>query len=288
MGRYLMRVPLGFDAPINEPWSGYLNPYQELASECAHCKGTGFGPRALEIESQFYGNSPIEKRWAGNPYPTCTTNKHLKDLAYANAVYYTTSGKYLGSVRCEQDKSFETQYEREQQRLNSIKASCLSMRLGVEEVLAYLETDSGLKKFFELKRFDSMQADMVPRGDVEFTALEFAHFLAAAPLTGGSGYLYFLQKYICEKEKVPLECAHCKGEGSFITKANQHLVEQWTRIEPPKGEGYQMWQSVSDGPISPVFQSARELARYCAQNPWGADKHNPPSEQDWIDLIEKF
>lgn len=36
------------------------------------------------------------------------------------------------------------------------------------------------------------------------------------------------------------------------------------RVEPPEGEGYQLWQTVSDAPMSPVFATPEELARYMA------------------------
>jgi hypothetical protein len=34
---------------------------------------------------------------------------------------------------------------------------------------------------------------------------------------------------------------------------------------PPKGEGWQLWQTVSDGPVTPVFATADELIDYMSQ-----------------------
>lgn len=34
---------------------------------------------------------------------------------------------------------------------------------------------------------------------------------------------------------------------------------------PPKGEGWQLWQTVSDGPTTPVFKTAEELIDYMCQ-----------------------
>jgi hypothetical protein len=36
-------------------------------------------------------------------------------------------------------------------------------------------------------------------------------------------------------------------------------------ICPPEGEGWQLWQTVSDGPISPVFATADELIDWMCQ-----------------------
>jgi hypothetical protein len=39
--------------------------------------------------------------------------------------------------------------------------------------------------------------------------------------------------------------------------------EDWERQEPPSGEGWQVWETVSEGsPISPVFSSEKELKQY--------------------------
>lgn len=55
-------------------------------------------------------------------------------------------------------------------------------------------------------------------------------------------------------------------------------------IEPPAGEGYQIWETVSEGsPISPVFATPEELAHYMAGNPQSADKGS--SFESWTAFI---
>jgi hypothetical protein len=40
------------------------------------------------------------------------------------------------------------------------------------------------------------------------------------------------------------------------------------RTDPPKGEGYQLWETVSEGsPCSPVFKSPEELAHWLTHSP---------------------
>lgn len=52
-----------------------------------------------------------------------------------------------------------------------------------------------------------------------------------------------------------------------------------------RGEYYQIWQTVSDGPYSPAFETAEELARWCADNPWGMEENNPVPYEAWLQFI---
>jgi hypothetical protein len=56
-------------------------------------------------------------------------------------------------------------------------------------------------------------------------------------------------------------CPTCKGSG--IDPETEAKYEAWERTEPPVGEGWQLWETVSEGsPISPVFQDAETLAQW--------------------------
>lgn len=38
-------------------------------------------------------------------------------------------------------------------------------------------------------------------------------------------------------------------------------------VEPPEGEGYQLWETTSEGsPVSPVFKTLDELCEWCEVN----------------------
>lgn len=55
------------------------------------------------------------------------------------------------------------------------------------------------------------------------------------------------------------------------------LYEEWTPIEPPKGDGWQLWTGEApDGrPYSPVFSSCEDLAKWCS-------KKFKTAYQDWL------
>ncbi len=39
------------------------------------------------------------------------------------------------------------------------------------------------------------------------------------------------------------------------------------KVDPPTGEGYQLWETTSEGsPVSPVFKAAEDLAAWCEKN----------------------
>ena len=63
-------------------------------------------------------------------------------------------------------------------------------------------------------------------------------------------------------------CTTCGGEG--IHPEAKAAYDAWTQTPVPEGEGWQMWETASEGsPISPVFQAPDDLARYMSANPWG-------------------
>ncbi|RJQ46860.1 MAG: hypothetical protein C4534_02100 [Gaiellales bacterium] len=59
-------------------------------------------------------------------------------------------------------------------------------------------------------------------------------------------------------------CERCQGEGEVWTSPEmKQKSESWEREEPPTGEGWQTWETVSEGsPVSPVFATSDELAAW--------------------------
>lgn len=59
-------------------------------------------------------------------------------------------------------------------------------------------------------------------------------------------------------------CAMCHGHALLDAYEGQSAdIEAWEPTEPPAGDGWQLWETVSDGsPISPVFPTADGLAAW--------------------------
>jgi hypothetical protein len=102
-------------------------------------------------------------------------------------------------------------------------------------------------------------------------------------------YTSSTQYVICLAELARLgkevKCPHCKGEGEFWpSEAAKQAYEGWEKEEPPVGDGFQMWETVSEGsPISPVFATAEELATFMAGTRFGGDEGTP--YETWLSFI---
>lgn len=73
-------------------------------------------------------------------------------------------------------------------------------------------------------------------------------------------------------------CSTCQGEGSVEKHPGQRAeAEAWEPTDPPQGDGWQLWETVSEGsPISPVFATADQLAEWMSQPERG--RHWVPAE----------
>lgn len=80
------------------------------------------------------------------------------------------------------------------------------------------------------------------------------------------------------------QCQACSGTGE--DPATRAASEAWRPTEPPKGPGWQMWETVSEGsPISPVFATAEALGQWCADNNGGSWRRPGPSYETWMGMI---
>jgi len=69
-------------------------------------------------------------------------------------------------------------------------------------------------------------------------------------------------------------CTVCKGKKRVVNPnpavqqlyTDVDLFEEWRPIEPPKGDGWQLWQVRADGgyPQSAVYKSDEQLAKWCS------------------------
>ena len=85
-----------------------------------------------------------------------------------------------------------------------------------------------------------------------------------------------------ELKRVPLDFDAPLGE---VWGGYQHS-DMFDDIEPPSGEGYQCWETVSEGsPISPVFKTLDELCQWLANHPTGIT--DQLSASDWKDALSK-
>lgn len=64
----------------------------------------------------------------------------------------------------------------------------------------------------------------------------------------------------CRLLGIPRYCDDCLGSGAVAGQDELKAAEEWEGTDPPEGEGYQLWETVSEGsPITPVFATLDEL-----------------------------
>jgi len=76
-----------------------------------------------------------------------------------------------------------------------------------------------------------------------------------------------LTQFRADKAGVPLLCGPCGGHGSVEKYPGQRAdAEAWKATDPPTGEGWQFWETVSEGsPVSPVFATADDLVTWLVE-----------------------
>jgi hypothetical protein len=71
---------------------------------------------------------------------------------------------------------------------------------------------------------------------------------------------------------------HCWSQHRLVCpSADGEDCDCYYSREPPKGEGWQLWQTVSDGPLSPVFKTPEELINWMCE----PDTVNPNRYCPW-------
>lgn len=80
-------------------------------------------------------------------------------------------------------------------------------------------------------------------------------------------------------------CPACKGEG--IAADNRKAYKRWKPKEPPSGDGWQMWETTSEGsPVSPVFATPEELAHWLADNGASSFGSSTSTYEQWLAMIQ--
>lgn len=267
MGRELKRVPLDFDQPLNEVWKGFLNPLY-VAKQCPDCEGSGGSEHANILKNKWYGYVPFNPEERGSK-PFAVDNPYIRSLAHRNC-REDDDGERVSSI-----------VAREVSRLCSHFNGQWCHHLGSQDVAALVEAGR------------LMDLTHTWTKDGGWTAKEPAYLPTPEEVNNWSidGFGHdSINQWVCVKAECkingwPEECSTCKGEGEiWPSEEAKKAYDEWEQYEPPEGEGYQIWETVSEGsPISPVFATPEELAGYMTTTRWGADKGTPYNT--WLKFI---
>lgn len=91
----------------------------------------------------------------------------------------------------------------------------------------------------------------------------------------------------CERLGHDTKCTKCEGEGLiWDSPENKIKCEEWVREDPPVGDGWQMWETTSEGsPISPVFASPEILALWLSDTGASSFGDDTASYEEWMRMI---
>lgn len=268
MGRELKRVSLEFSWPLNEPWKGYIND-RHTATKCAACDGDGASSEARRLKHLWYGHEPFKPEDRGSA-PLTIVHSRVRAFAERNI---THAPDFYGSG--------EAAIVRESQRLCNLWNGSWSHHLNQDDVDA-LVTANRLWDFTRTWTAGTGWKDKEP--PYRPTAQEVNDWSLS-----GFGHDSINQWVVveaeCKRLGVPDTCAACDGEGEVWPSADaKSYWEAWEKTEPPIGNGFQIWETVSEGsPISPVLSSPEDLARHMASTKWGAD--DGTSYETWLAFI---
>jgi hypothetical protein len=264
MGRELKRVALDFKYPENKVWEGYLNPYYSKQQKCQKCDGSGYSPKARNLKDQWYGYVEFYPEDRGS-IPFSQNHPIIQKLAERNTSNFPYLNKKLEAARLAHHFN-----ERWMHHLNTDDITALINKNRLMDFTHSWTKENGWK----LK--DPIYTP-TPTEVNEWSLCGFGHDSINCSVVIDAE---------CEKLKISPTCEFCQGEGYYWNSLeDKKAYEEWQPKDPPEGEGYQIWETVSEGsPISPVFATPEELAKYMENKKWGADKGS--SYETWLKFIK--
>ena len=241
-----MRVPLDFDWELGKVWHGYINPYP--SKQCEHCEGEGYNPETKKISDSWYN-------WAGG---------------------------------------YEWVYINENRRYNK---NSWANNIDQDDVQALL--DSGRLMDFTRVPINEEQVEIVKKkiadGGNSWLPFDNGYIPTAEEVNNwnrtGMGH-DGLNRHICVEAKAKRlgvygHCEYCNGDGYIFENPEiERLHDEWKDFEPPVGEGFQLWETTSEGsPKSPVFKTLEELCEWCEGNATTFASFTS-SKEEWMKMLD--
>jgi hypothetical protein len=278
MGRFVQRVPLDFNAPMTA-WAGYIRPSGGTHS-CAVCEGRGQSPLANQLHKLWWGQGAdyTAQGDAAGAHPWTAACPEIREMALRNVVrspnYYVNARSEIEQMiaaRQPETALVEADLERpeveaaivrEGERLAANFNKNWMNRLSEADLTAILVAEHGIPAHLK-GEFDRVAKVWVPFDPAPvFTARQLSAMNMLHFQIGQSACM----DRVIQEMGGSWDCPNpdCDGGTVYDSPEVKAALDAWERTEPPEGEGWQMWQNVSDGPISPVFETPQALADWMA------------------------
>ena len=262
MGRELKRVPLDFNAPLKEVWQGYINPHQYC--QCPACGGGGYSPEARQLQDRWYGWAPFQPEDNGSK-PYLPNHPAIITQAIRN---YPNKSKAM--VKAEGVRLAEHYNKAWNHHLNDDEVAVL---VAAGRLIDLTHKWNG-------KQWVKIEPPYMPTAQEvnDWSLSGFGH---------DSINCCLVIEHYCKKNNIPRLCPECNGKCAYWeTPEHEEAYENWECEEPPTGEGYQLWETTTEGsPISPVFKTLKEL---CAWAEDGATVfgENKATKEEWLEMLD--
>lgn len=259
---------MDFDWPLRKVWGGYLNPHCAAAKKCESCDGSGTSPEYKRLSDQWYGYAPFDPVAYG---ATPLTVDHPAIVAFATRQVERHPEFYGSGQRA---------VDREAARLHrECYAGHWSHHLIQADVDALVA--AGRLMDFTRRPINAAQVEMLKSqaaagGSGYWLDEPNGHAPTADEVNawsiGGMGH-DAINQWVCVKARAEREgvtvrdCSHCHDGSVWPSEEIRLAAESWEPATLPTGDGYQLWETCSEGsPVSPVFATLDELCVYAADN----------------------
>lgn len=251
MGREVKRVPVDFDWPLKKTWHGYLMPAALRLPDCPYCDGRGYSARARELFDLWYGYVPFKPE-DNDSIPLSVSTPAVRAYAERNVSH---SPGFYGSG--------EFAIVREAARLAALWNGQWSHHVNADDVTALLDAD----RLWDFTRTWTKEAGWQVADPPVTPTPEQVNEWSIRTMGHDAINASAVVRARCEREGAPELCDRCNGQGDIATAEQRAAHEAWKSSEPPAGDGWQLWETVSEGsPISPVFAQATDLADWMTRN----------------------
>jgi hypothetical protein len=266
MGREVHRVPLDFNWPMHKKWEGYVNPYYDKMMPCAACGGTGYNKVGKFLSDSWYRHMAQEMFGAffGDNILSAWSRPQLERAGWSSSV--------CDNIEMAQRFEFTT-------------LTHWSDKLVQEEIDTLVEEG----RLHDLTSTWSAEDGWQRKEDIPNPTPD------EVAVWGSRGFGHdAINQHICVEARAKrfgitdLTCKECNGSGEYWSNPEDKVAaEAWERSDPPEGEGWQMWETTSEGsPVSPVFAAPEELARWLADTEASTFGSMTADYETWLKMIK--
>jgi hypothetical protein len=258
MGREVKRVALDFDWPMGKPWGGFINPFSSQSINCPECDGSGSSSEARRLKDQWYGNAPFRPEDRGSK-PYSHTDAHIIACATRNV---ERSPEYYGRG--------EIAIGREAKRLAAHFNNGWCHHLNQSDVNALVDGH----RLFDFTHTWTSGEGWKPKDPPYIPTAAEVNVWSCCGIGHDAINQWIVVGNECRRLGLESKCKRCDGEGTlWPSEAINAAADNWKDEEPPVGEGWQIWETVSEGsPITPVFPTREGLIAYLIEGGDGWDR----------------